>query len=545
MNEPTLTPIDTKAVLRPGQVVGETYRVDGLLAEGGMAAVWAGVNQRTGKRVALKVILPTFAENGEAMAMFRREALAASKVNHPNVVSIFDVIEHEGMTCIVMERLEGETLGVYLAERGPLGLDEAVALLLPAMRGVAAANTMGVVHRDLKPGNIFLCKDPDGRLLTTKVLDFGVSVFAERAASSPVREASSDDSSKTTALTRFGTPAYMAPEDIEGSSNIDCRADVYGFGVLLFEVLTGQVPFPGEPNEALFTRIVTEAPPKIADLRSDLPSTVQFILDSTLAKDPHERFPDVEQLIRAIEEHLPPNLPVQRSLSPIAGVAIMPLMDGAGSGLHRLAWVAPNREPAQQGTTDETRVMYRVSDDSSLTPVVTVTAERRTSKPTPHAPHARRLVRQVMQLPGVRMLRDKRIGVAAALVGFTVILPWFVFREPPKLPNKPAQAASMARGQDVNRRTPLPSTQSAPLPPGRVAPVIGVPRDLARPTLGQGDADFADDRGIQSIVPLRPYRAAAPAAEREAVQKVPERRRAHRSRAAFAPRAGRLTPADF
>jgi serine/threonine-protein kinase len=127
-------------------------------------------------------MLPVFATVGEAMELFRREALAASRVNHPNVVNIFDVIEHEGMTCIVMELLEGETLGTYLASHGPLSLDEAVALLLPAMRGVAAANERGIIHRDLKPGNLFLCKDAQGRLLATKVLDFGISMSAERSA---------------------------------------------------------------------------------------------------------------------------------------------------------------------------------------------------------------------------------------------------------------------------------------------------------------------------------------------------------------------------
>ena len=132
-----------ETILVPGQVVGGKYCVDRLIGKGGMAAVWAGTNERTGKRVALKVILRSFASSEAATELFRREASAASRVNHPNVVNVFDVIDHEGMTCIVMEMLDGESFGAYLARKGFLGVDEAVALLLPAMRGVTVTEGAG------------------------------------------------------------------------------------------------------------------------------------------------------------------------------------------------------------------------------------------------------------------------------------------------------------------------------------------------------------------------------------------------------------------
>ncbi len=149
-----------ETILRPGQLVGLHYRVERLIAKGGMAAVWAGINEHTGKRVALKLILQSFASNTDVIELFRREALTASSINHPNVVNIFDVIDHHGMACIVMELFDGETLGSYLARNGALSLQTTLTLLLPAMRGVAAANAQGVVHRDLKPANIFLCSSP-------------------------------------------------------------------------------------------------------------------------------------------------------------------------------------------------------------------------------------------------------------------------------------------------------------------------------------------------------------------------------------------------
>ena len=138
----------------PGQLVDGKYRVERLIGVGGMAAVWAGSNERTGKRVALKVVLRSLASTPAARELFYTEGLVASRVNHPNVVTIFDVIEHEGMTCMVMELLDGEPLSRLLERKGSLSVQEATWLLMPAMRGVAAAHAQGVIHRDLKPVSV-------------------------------------------------------------------------------------------------------------------------------------------------------------------------------------------------------------------------------------------------------------------------------------------------------------------------------------------------------------------------------------------------------
>lgn len=540
---------DAKAVLRPGQIVAGCYRIDGLLAEGGMAAVWAGINQRTGKRVALKVILPSFAGVGEAMDLFRREALAASKVNHPNVVSIFDVIEHEGMTCIVMEKLDGETLGTYLAQRGRLSLEEAVTLLLPAMRGVAAANAQGVVHRDLKPGNIFLCKDPEGRPLTTKVLDFGISVSAERA------KGPSD--APATKHTLFGTPAYMAPEDIEGTSPIDSRTDVYGFGVLLFEVLTGQVPFPGEPSPELFTRILTETPPKMADLRPELPSTVQFILDYALAKNPDERFPDVEQMIRAAEEHLLPRLRLERSLSPMAGVAFMPLGE-AGSALRNISvGPQPKRSRGVGSAAGNTRVLYALPAQASrhMTAAVTVTVVtvRRSLGSlriwlSDRAFHPLRRWAS-RQWPLVRtLLRDRRVTFAAGVLALALIVPWLVIRRPDRVQTiRVLPSASFVQTATTGGPAPVPT-------PGGVSPQspvtlanAGVAKGVVveqletspRPGMAQGSGLLSTTTAVDTTrPPVLGHRSSQP----DHVQRRPTKKS---KRASFTPRAGTLSASDF
>ncbi len=324
MSSETLKQLRIDAVLSPGETVGGSYRVDRLIAEGGMAAVWAGENLRTGKRVALKVIRRSFAVQSIASEMFRRESIAASKVNHPNVVNVFDVIDHAGMTLIVMELMQGETLAEYLEQHKPLSLGETVMLLLPAMRGVAAAHAQGVIHRDLKPGNIFLCRAHDGGLVTTKVLDFGISKFGSRH---------TNGESDQIDLARFGTPAYMSPEDIAGSALVDARTDVYAFGVLLFEALTGRVPFEGQPSSELMERILSEAAPKVRRLRPELPAEVELIIDRALAKKPEARFANVSSLIQAIEEQILPSLAVPR--------AMMSMMDSSLSFANSFSAAAP------------------------------------------------------------------------------------------------------------------------------------------------------------------------------------------------------------
>lgn len=275
----------------PGQLIDGKYRVERLLGVGGMAAVWAGTNERTGKRVALKVILRSLASTPAARELFYSEGLVASRINHPNVVTIFDVIEHEGMTCIVMELLDGEPLSRLIERRGVLTVHEATWLLLPAMRGVAAAHAQGVIHRDLKPQNIFLCVEPSGRIVTTKVLDFGISVLVERVL----------DLSRGLFL---GTPNYMSPEHVAGVAVIDGRADVYGFGLLLYEAVTGQMAFPGEPSPALFQAIMEQPAVSVASLRPEVPTGLVSIIEKAMAKHPDHRFASLNAMITAVESEL-------------------------------------------------------------------------------------------------------------------------------------------------------------------------------------------------------------------------------------------------
>jgi len=335
--------VDT--ILQVGQLVEGKYRVEHLLGQGGMAAVWAGTNERTGKRVALKVILRSLSTMRVAQGLFHSEVLAASLVNHPNVVTVFDVIEHEGMACIVMELLEGEPLSSYIARFGFLAVKEATTLLLPAMRGVAAANAQGVIHRDLKPQNIFICMEPDGRIVTTKVLDFGISVMVARGL----------DPSAGPALP-MGTPAYMSPEHIWGMPDIDGRADVYGFGVLLYESLTGRVPFPGEPSPTLFDRILYKPAIPATTVRPDLPAGLLRIIDKAMAKDREQRYPDVNSLAMALEDEVMMPIPAPRLATPRAGVPSLAAHDTLSDPHAPVPQAVLSSEPSEEH--EGTRILF-------------------------------------------------------------------------------------------------------------------------------------------------------------------------------------------
>jgi len=499
-----------ETILRPGQIVGESYRVDKLMAEGGMAAVWAGVNQRTGKRVALKVTLRALASIGEAAELFRREALAASKINHPNVVTIFDVIDHESMTCIVMERLDGETLDSYLARNGPLGLRETVALLLPAMRGVGAAHAQGVVHRDLKPGNIFLCSGPDGRLLTTKVLDFGIATMMGRAGESPTA---------MDLFVKLGTPVYMSPEAIQCSPSIDGRADVYGFGVLMFEALTGQLPFPGEPGPELFARILTDPPPKVTAYRSDLPPEVDCIIDRALAKNANERFPDMDHLIRAVEDNLLSPSLGQRALTPMQGTSL--------------------------SHASETKVLFALAGFSQQT--------------TDRASGTPRKRRRLPFLADIGRILRQRTAIGAGLLGVLTLTVWLALasgrpsgRGTDKgLSSGSYQPAAPALGPQVSPLLSTPASSLAPSSPSDFAEANeGVP-PAAQPVPTPMRRPLAPARTARHAVTalVRPIaRPATPLASKRLSLQVPATPRPRTTALPdrlSAPRAGTLSPSDF
>jgi serine/threonine-protein kinase len=287
---------------KPGDLVAGKYVVEQLLGEGGMGAVFAATHRLTGKQVALKWMLPELARDEDAVQRFMREAQAAGRINHPNVVDVYDVGQHEDSFFLVMELLRGEPLTSALSRRD-LTVREVLDLLLRAMRGVAAAHRQGVVHRDLKPDNIFLAYEDDGVGREPKVLDFGISKVSNEGQINPRL-------TRTGAV--VGTPYYMSPEQIRGSEGLDRRADVYAFGVILYEALTGQVPFIADTYGALVLEIATGTPKAPDYLVPGLPVELSQIVMRAMARNAPDRFSNLESLIHALE-------PFQHDTAPTRG----------------------------------------------------------------------------------------------------------------------------------------------------------------------------------------------------------------------------------
>jgi len=274
----------------PGDLIAEKYRIDELLGRGGMGAVYAATHLVSGKRVAVKFMLPSPSHAAELADRFIREARATARINHPNVVDVHDVGRKDGSVYLVMELLNGESLAQRL-DRAPVAASEAAAMLMPALRGVAAAHTQGVIHRDLKPDNIFLCRAADGEPRETKVLDFGISKIA----------AEERDMALTQSGTVMGTPYYMSPEQIRGLRDVDERGDVYAFGVILYEMLADCYPFDADTYNELILKIATTDPVPLLQLDPTLDPTLAAIVMRAMARDPQQRFRSVAELAAVLE----------------------------------------------------------------------------------------------------------------------------------------------------------------------------------------------------------------------------------------------------
>ncbi|MFO0762102.1 MAG: serine/threonine-protein kinase [Byssovorax sp.] len=301
-----------------GAVIAGRYRIDRRLGQGGMGEVWAATHLVTRKTVALKVLRGAADASPALRRRFLREGRAATAVAHPNVVDVLDVLEIEGETpVIVMELLDGETLGGRLAREGSLSLAVTAELLVPVISAVRAAHTAGVIHRDLKPENIFLTARAGGEV-EVKVLDFGI---AKMIGGEP-GEALATTLTEGGAM--IGTPCYMAPEQACGERDIDARADVWALGVILYECLGGCRPIEGDNLGQVVKNILTEGITPLDRLAPDLPPEVAALVMRMLARDRSARPSDLAEVAtllqrfadRALPEPLPRAAPLGSSTAP-------------------------------------------------------------------------------------------------------------------------------------------------------------------------------------------------------------------------------------
>ena len=282
------------ALPEPGDIVGGKYRVERKLGSGGMGAVFEVTHRVTHKRFAVKWLLPDIAANDGAVKRFIREAQVAGRFVHPNVVEVYDLGQDDGSFYMVMELLSGESLAERLERVGRLSVQDACELLVPCMEGVAAAHAAGIIHRDLKPANIFVCAARGRSAEEAKVLDFGVSKLSAKPGII--------DATLTHAGALLGTPHYMAPEQLRGHP-VDLRADVYAFGVILYQALSGQRPFDADSYADLVLHVMTEPPKPLRDLTPKVPAGVASAIAKAMSRDKEARFADLSQLIAALEPH--------------------------------------------------------------------------------------------------------------------------------------------------------------------------------------------------------------------------------------------------
>ncbi len=266
-----------------GEVLADRYELEELVGTGGMSSVFRAHDRLLDRKVALKILHQHYSRDDDYVERFKREARSVAALSHPNIVTVIDRGEHEERQFIVFEYVEGENLKRMIERRGPAPVANALELAIQIARGLAFAHQQGLIHRDVKPQNVLL--NGDGR---AKVTDFGI------ARSMNVQHG------MTQTGTVLGTSDYIAPEQAQGQS-VDEHTDVYSLGVVLYELLTSEVPFPGENFVAVAMRHINEEPPSVRDKRPDVSLRLDDAIQRAMAKRPEDRFPTMDAFCAELE----------------------------------------------------------------------------------------------------------------------------------------------------------------------------------------------------------------------------------------------------
>lgn len=380
-------PIDHVGLPKPGDIFGKKYRLECILGSGGMGVVFGATHLITHKRVAIKWLA---GESGagslsDTTQRFVREARLVGEFHHPNVVQVYDLGESDGSFYMVMEWLDGESLAARLERERRLSFEEATRCLIPCMHAMQRAHDAGIIHRDIKPANIFLCEPSSDRPAVSKVLDFGISKRITTDA---------DNSFVTKTGMLVGTPHYLAPEQLRARP-VDRRTDVYGFGVLLYQTLAGELPFIADNFGDLVVEISVGTPRSLRDLVPDLPVGVEQVVARAMARDPEERFGSLHELIASLNAldpapltaatlpqlHTPPpHVFTQSSLRPVATEAkpapakspswpwVAAAAASTGALLGGILWFQSRNEPAQPSAIVRPRAVTQPIAEDVLPP---------------------------------------------------------------------------------------------------------------------------------------------------------------------------------
>jgi serine/threonine protein kinase len=489
-----------------GSVIAGRYKVEKLLGRGGFGAVYKVEHATTGKAQVLKVLRPNLADDPTQVQRFFNEAKVSSRLSHPNTVNVFDFGQTEGgLLFIAMELLDGAELGHALRERGTLDPVRTIHIAMAVLKSLAEAHTAGLVHRDLKPDNIFLCKHA-GEAEFVKVIDFGIA--------KPM-DAGTDAGLTRTGFT-VGTPKYMSPEQVLNKP-LDCRSDLYALGVILYQCLSGDVPFAGpSPMETLMMHLQQEPRPLQEVVAQPLPAGLAAVVMQSLRKHPWERFADAEDMLDALEEVL------------IGAGRLMPTQKRAMSAKLRAVTPTdvPERTEAHAGpvqgskpVTEPTRVSMPGMALPLPEPSQPVVQAREPVAPTriaqTSAPEAGETLPLARPMPGPTQRSRPRgavlaAGVAVIAAGLGVV--WWQADRPQAhaapaartgaeaLPARADPGIAMAS----TAPTPAPTPPVAPPAQPKAAPEVPVPAAVpAKPApawLGQADVEQAVARAQAAVL---------------------------------------------
>ncbi|MDP3274977.1 MAG: serine/threonine-protein kinase [Deltaproteobacteria bacterium] len=463
-----------------GQTIAHKFKLLRLLGAGGMGAVFEAEDTLMRRRVALKIMRPEVARRQELVQRFVREARAANAIQHRNIVKIYDLArdEESGTFYIVQELLSGEGLSTRLERAGKLTPAEVMGIMGPVLDALHAAHEHGIIHRDIKPDNVFLHRGEDGTTVP-KLIDFGISKIAE----------AEEGLAKTQTGTALGTPYYMSPEQVRGDSKIDARADVWSAAIMLFELLTGTKPFFADNYNILILKIMTERAPLVHEVEPTLNAEISRVLAEALAPDRDHRISSARTLRIRFEEAVTHESEGRDSFAvPLRSLSDRPLDSTQPDprGAHREFLTQAARPSAVSPVAD--LAMHELVHSQTLLPAVS--ADRASVSPP-------------------RGLRWAAAGVALVLVGVGA----FALRSnatPVASQTHPAAPAAA-----VTHAEPLPTLlpRPAPLvPPARVetpAPLAVVTAPPIAPSRGDRRGGR---RGAPEVVPLQaPSGPTAPA----------------------------------
>lgn len=290
-------------MLQPGLIISEKYRLRSFIGRGAMASVWSAEHVTLGRDVAIKFIHDEEIRSDQQVQRFLREARNAAAVQHRYIIDIFDFGQTSiGEPYMVMELLKGESFATRLSREPPLAVQALLQIVDQSLSGLHAAHEMGIIHRDLKPPNIYLVRDGDG--VYPKLLDFGISLLTGR------RSDRDTAPRLTTDGTIIGTPYYMSPEQVRDVDDLDQRTDLYSMGVIVYEALTGDLPFTSEKVVDLIVKIATIEPPPLITTRPEIGQSLSDFVLRAISRERDERFVDALEMRRALQEVVLPETPL-------------------------------------------------------------------------------------------------------------------------------------------------------------------------------------------------------------------------------------------